>query len=86
LARSGKPRRAGQRPPQRARARRRNKRAASAAPVAATDTFVETLEIRGELGSHALEALRLELRRLATRCGFEVTDIRIETDAEGRSG
>ena len=64
----------------------KRRRAAPRARASTADTVVETLEIRGELGSHALEALQLELRQLARRCGFEVTDIRIETDGEGRSG
>ena len=49
------------------------------------DAVVERLEIRGQFGSHALEALRLELQRLARRCGCEVIDIRIETHAQRRS-
>lgn len=81
MGRSGKRRRGAQR----ARARRNNP-TTSAALVAASNAVVETFEIRGQLGSHALEALRLELQQLARRCGFEVTAIRIETDGTRHSG
>jgi hypothetical protein len=47
------------------------------------DAVVETIEIDGELGSHAVEALRLEIRRLAERCGLDIKEIRIETVTEG---
>jgi hypothetical protein len=48
-------------------------------------TFLETIEIRGDLGSHAVEALRLEIRRRAERCGLDIKEIRIETVKEGGS-
>jgi hypothetical protein len=50
------------------------------------DAIVETIEITGDLGSHAVEALRLEIQRLARRCGLDVTEIRIETKRAERSG
>jgi len=61
---------------------RRNSRAAETD----TDAIVETIEITGDLGSHAVEALRLEIQRLARRCGLDVTEIRIETEGAERSG
>ncbi len=61
---------------------RRNSRAAETG----TDAIVETIEITGDLGSHAVEALRLEIQRLARRCGLDVTEIRIETEGAERSG
>jgi hypothetical protein len=47
------------------------------------DGVVESIEIDGDLGSHALETLRLEIRRAAERCGLDVKEIRIETVREG---
>jgi len=44
---------------------------------------IETIELKGDVGSHALEALQLELKRVARRCGLEVNEIRIETVAIG---
>lgn len=61
---------------------RRNSRAAETD----RDAIVETIEITGDLGSHAVEALRLEIQRLARRCGLDVTEIRIETKRAERSG
>jgi len=61
---------------------RRNSRAAETG----RDAIVETIEITGDLGSHAVEALRLEIQRLARRCGLDVTEIRIETKGAERSG
>jgi hypothetical protein len=73
--------RSGKRPPGRPRSRR-----ASGAARAPRDAVVETIEITGDLGSHAVEALRLEIQRLARRCGLDVTEIRIETESVKRSG
>lgn len=73
--------RSGKRPP----GRPRNRRASSAAR-ARRDAVVETIEITGDLGSHAVEALRLEIQRLARCCGLDVTEIRIETEGATRSG
>jgi hypothetical protein len=42
---------------------------------------VESIRIDGDLGSHALEALQLEVRRLANACGLDIKEIRIETVA-----
>jgi hypothetical protein len=50
------------------------------------DAIVETIRIAGRLGSHSMEALQLELRRLARRCGLEITTMRIETKGAKRSG
>jgi hypothetical protein len=61
---------------------RRNSRAAERD----RDAIVETIEITGDLGSHAVEALRLEIQRLARRCGLDVAEIRIETESVKRSG
>jgi hypothetical protein len=44
--------------------------------------IIETVAVTGSLGSHAMEALQLEIRRLADACGLEVREIRIETVAE----
>ena len=49
----------------------------------AQDRFVATLALDGELDSHDLEALQLELRALARAHGLEVTDIEIETGKRG---
>jgi hypothetical protein len=46
---------------------------------------IETIEITGDLGSHSVEALRLEIQRLARHCGLDVTEIRIETEDAKRS-
>jgi hypothetical protein len=46
----------------------------------------ETITLTGSLGSHGLEALQLEVRRLAEACGLEVREIRIETRPRARSG
>ena len=40
---------------------------------------VHRIEISGDLGRHAVEALQLEIRRLAKRHGVEITELRIET-------
>ena len=47
---------------------------------------LDNLEITGDLGSHALEALRLEIRRLARRCGLDIKELRIRTVGERPSG
>lgn len=41
---------------------------------------VHRIEISGDLGRHAVEALQLEIRRLAKRHGVEITELRIETE------
>jgi hypothetical protein len=74
--------RSGKRPPGRPRRSRR----ASGAARARREAVVETIEITGELGSHAVEALRLEIQRLARHCGLDVAEIRIETESVKRSG
>ena len=61
-------------------------RRASSAARARRDAVVETIEITGDLGSHAVEALRLEIQRLARHCGLDITEIRIETEDAKRSG
>ena len=65
------------------RPRRRPPRAAA---------VVGSLELDGPIGSHTLEAVRLEIRRLARSCGLDLVEIqvetrgRVETRAERRSG
>lgn len=44
---------------------------------------VRRIELRGKLDRHAVEALHLEVRRLARRYGIEITAFR--ATAEGRS-
>jgi hypothetical protein len=39
---------------------------------------VHRMEIAGNLGRHAAEALQLEIRRLAKRHGVEIAELRIE--------
>ena len=48
----------------------------------ARSAVVETLAIEGSLDFHALEVLKLELRRLATLCGLEVSKIKVVTVAK----
>ena len=43
------------------------------------DQVVHQIEISGDLGRHVVEALQLEIRRLARRHGVEITELRIET-------
>ena len=43
---------------------------------------VHRMEIAGDLGRHAAEALQLEIRRLAKRHGVEITDLRIEKEVD----
>jgi hypothetical protein len=66
--------------------RRPRPRKRSRAAETDRDAIVETIRIAGSLGSHSVEALQLELRRLARRCGLEITAIRIETKGAERSG
>jgi hypothetical protein len=40
---------------------------------------VATVTISGPVDSHALEALQLDLRRLARDCGLDVHGIQVET-------
>jgi hypothetical protein len=37
------------------------------------------------VGRHTIEAVQLELRRLARACGLEIAGFRVETVAPGRS-
>jgi len=48
--------------------------------------IIETVALTGTLGSHSLETLRLEIRRLADACGLDVREIGIETVADEPSG
>lgn len=50
------------------------------------DALVEAIEIVGELDSHAVEELRLEIQRLARRRGLVVSELRIDTVEEGPPG
>ncbi len=43
-------------------------------------------EVTGELDPHALEALHLEVRRLAARLGAEITEWRVENAQDEASG
>lgn len=49
---------------------------------------VDRIEIAGDLDRHAVEALQLEIRRLAKRYGVEIKGLRIEkvVDESPRSG
>jgi len=42
----------------------------------------ERLEFEGLLDAHAAEALRLEVQRIAQRCGVELVAVRIEATGE----
>jgi hypothetical protein len=44
----------------------------------AADDDLETVEAAGELDAHSLEALRLEVRRLARKHGVDVPEVRVE--------
>ena len=53
----------------------------------AQSAVAERIEITGTLGSHALEAVQLEIRRLAQQCGLDVRGIEIETrEPKGQLG
>jgi hypothetical protein len=41
--------------------------------------LVATLSITGSLESHAIEAIKLELRHLAESCGLDVTSVDVRT-------
>jgi hypothetical protein len=43
------------------------------------EQIVHRIEISGDLGRHAVEALKLEIRRLARRHGVQIAELRIET-------
>jgi hypothetical protein len=74
-------RRSGRPPSRRARSARAKR------PDGSADrAIVETIAVTGHLGSHALETLQLEVRRLADACGLDVREIRVETVPEERSG
>lgn len=47
---------------------------------------VSRIEITGDLDRHAVEALRLEICRLAKRCGVEIKEFRIENVADESVG
>ena len=47
---------------------------------------VGSIELDGPIGSHSLEAVRLEIRRLARSCGLDLVDVRVATRGEGTSG
>lgn len=44
------------------------------------EQVVHRIEISGDLGRHAVEALQLEIRRLAKRHGVEISELRIEAE------
>jgi hypothetical protein len=44
---------------------------------------VRRIEISGTLDRHAVEALQLELRRLAKRFGVEIKELRVERPEKG---
>jgi hypothetical protein len=59
--------------------KRPRKRRQVSSSGAAEDQTVTTITIDGDVDSHQLEALKLELRALAHSCGLEVSGIEIET-------
>ena len=69
--------------PQRRPRRGRRRRATPAR--ASRGTIIEEITLSGEVNSHALEALRLEIRRLARRLGVRIDELCIETVEAGRS-
>jgi hypothetical protein len=50
------------------------------------DDEAEEIEVTGEMDPHGVEAVRLELRRLARRHGVDVSDFRAEVLADGSPG
>jgi hypothetical protein len=50
------------------------------------DLIVDDIELVGRLDSHAVEALQLEIRRLARGLGLDIKEIRIKRVEEKRSG
>jgi hypothetical protein len=50
--------------------------------AAGDGAVVATIALRGSLSTHALETLKLELRRLALACHLDIRDIRVETVSE----
>jgi len=62
---------------------RRTRRPPRSAPRrAAGAAVVGSIEFTGPVGSHALEAIRLEVRALAQACGLDLRELRVETRAE----
>jgi hypothetical protein len=64
----------GKRPSPRSKKARAGARASADGRV-----FATTVTIDGSFGSHALEALQLELRRLADSCGLKIETLEVET-------
>jgi hypothetical protein len=67
------------------RRRRRRPRPSNRPGAGVAGAVRETIEITGDLGSHALEALTLEVKRAAALCGLDVTEVRVETVEAKRS-
>jgi hypothetical protein len=67
------------------RRRRRRRPPSKGRPAEAAGAIRESIRITGDLGSHALEALTLEVKRAAARCGLDVTEIRVEAVEAKRS-
>ena len=61
-------------------ARRRGQEAGGQGRTAAV---VDSIELDGPIGSHTVEAVRLEIRRLARACGLDLVDVRVETRGKG---
>jgi len=70
-------RRSGRRTPPRPR---------SGPPRPAVAVVVGSIELDGPIGSHTLEAVRLEIRRLARACGLDLVEVRAETRGKRTSG
>jgi len=65
--------------------KRRGAAGAHAALMANPSTNELRVELSAELDRHALEALRLEIERLARRYGIEIAEIRVDKRREARS-
>jgi hypothetical protein len=46
---------------------------------------LETLQAEGELDAHAIEALRLQIRRLAHQHGIALDELTVEREPDDRS-
>jgi len=46
----------------------------------------DRVTLDGDIGLHTIEALQLELRRLARACRLEIRQFRVETVGRKRSG
>lgn len=55
-------------------------------PPRAAAVVVDSIEVDGPVGSHAIEALQLEIRGLARACGLDVVELRVERRPARGSG